>query len=44
MSTTENNAKLFELNYNAQLDALREIGLLGANETLPLGKIADYML
>ena len=43
MSTTENNAKLFELNYNAQLDALREIGLLGANETLPLGKIADYM-
>lgn len=43
MSTTENNAKLLELNYNAQLDALREIGLLGANETLPLGQIADYM-
>ena len=43
MSTTENNAKLLELNYNAQLAALREIGLLGANETIPLGEIADYM-
>lgn len=43
MSTKENNAKLLELNYNAQLEALREMGLLGANETLPLGKIADYM-
>ena len=43
MSTTENNAKLLELNYNAQLDALREIGLLGENETIPLGAIADYM-
>lgn len=43
MSTTENNAKLLELNYNAQLAALREIGLLGATETIPLGEIADYM-
>lgn len=41
--STENNAKLLELNYNAQLDALREIGLLGENETIPLGDIADYM-
>lgn len=43
MSKIEDNAKLLELNYEAQLDALREIGLLGADETLPLGEIADYM-
>lgn len=43
MSTTNDNAKLFELNYEAQLDALREIGLLGANETIGLGEIADRM-
>ena len=43
MSTTENNAKLLELNYNAQLEALREIGLLGQNETIGIGEIADYM-
>lgn len=43
MSTTEDNAKLLELNYNAQLAALREIGLLGATETIPLGEIADRM-
>lgn len=41
--STENNAKLLELNYNAQLEALREIGLLGANETIGLGEIADRM-
>lgn len=43
MSTKENNAKLLELNYNAQLEALREIGLLGANEVIGLGEIADRM-
>lgn len=43
MSNTIDNAKLLELNYNAQLEALREIGLLGANETIGLGEIADYM-
>lgn len=43
MSKTNDNAKLFELNYQAQLDALREIGLLGANETIGLGEIADRM-
>lgn len=40
---TENNAKLLEINYESQLEALREIGLLGEGERIGLGEIADYM-
>ena len=43
MSETIDNAKLLEMNYNSQLDALREIGLLSDGEVIGLGEIADYM-
>ena len=40
---TENNAKLLEINYESQLESLREIGLLKEGERVPLSDIADYM-
>ena len=43
MSETIDNAKLLEMNYNSQLDALREIGMLSDGEVIGLGEIADYM-
>lgn len=40
---TENNAKLLEINYESQLESLREIGLIKEGERVPLSDIADYM-